>query len=300
MATIRTVLVTGATGAQGGGVADHLLRAGSYRVRCLTRSPDSQAARALRDRGAEVVQGDMDDVDSLTGAMSGCEAAFCVTNFWEHFDRERQHGMNLVVAVDRAKLTHAVFSTLPSPRQSDPALNVPHFEIKAEVEQAARQRSLAASFVHVAFYYENFLSFFPPRKQEDGSYAFGFPQGDTPLAAVAVEDVGGVVRAIFDRHEAFIGKTVGVVGDDRPAAEYARILSEAIGVPIVYNHIPRDVFADFGFPGAADLAHMFDYNRRFLLDRSRDLQQSRQLHPQIQDFHTWARSHRDALKAALQ
>lgn len=89
------------------------------------------------------------------------------------------------------------------------------YDLKAQLEEHARERRLPATFIHVAFYYENFLGFFPPRAQPDGSYAFGFPQGDTPLAAVAVEDVGGVVRPLFENPSAYAKKVVGIVGDDR-------------------------------------------------------------------------------------
>ena len=68
--------------------------------------------------------------------------------------------------------------------------------------------------MHVAFYYENFLGYFPPRLQRDGTYVFGFPQGSAPLAAVAVADIGGVVAAIFAESFWYRDKVVGVVGDE--------------------------------------------------------------------------------------
>jgi predicted dehydrogenase len=92
----KTVLVTGATGLQGGSVARHLLRSGKYNVRCLSRNTASDKARALRHAGGELVAGDLGDHASLKAAMAGCDVVFGVTNFWEHFERERQHGANLV------------------------------------------------------------------------------------------------------------------------------------------------------------------------------------------------------------
>jgi hypothetical protein len=147
--------------------------------------------------------------------------------------------------------------------------------------------------VNVAFYYENFLSFFPPQRQDDGSYAFGFPQGDTPLAAVSVDDLGGVVVPMFENVEAYAGKTVGVVGDDRLAAEYSDIMSSVLGQRVVYNHIPREVFAAFDFPGADDLANMFDFNSRFVPNRQADLEQSRAMFPGIKSFRVWLEENRE-------
>lgn len=288
MAERRTILVTGATGAQGGSVAHHLLKAGTFAVRALTRHPDSGKAQALRAAGAEVAAGDFEDIESLRAAVAGCEGVFGVTNFWEHFDKEYAQGKNLIDAVKAAGVAHFIYSTLPSAKKiSGGELEAPHLDIKAELEEYTRRQGIPATFVSVAFYYENFLSFFPPQKQADGTFAFGFPQGDTPLAAYSVEDTGGVVAPLFARREEFLGRTVGVVGDDRPPAEYAAILTRVLGRTVAYNYIPREVFAGFGFPGADDLANMFDFNRRFIPNRQADREESRRLYPAMQTFETW-------------
>lgn len=292
----KTILVTGATGAQGGSVAHHLLNTGQFAVRCLTRNPSSEKAQALKQAGAQIVAGDLGDVETLKAALAGCQAVFGVTNFWEHFGGEQEQGKNLIEAVAAAnEVDHFVFSTLPSAHDiSGGELSVPHFDIKARLETATRERGLPATFVHVAFYYENFLTFFPPQPQTDGTFAFGFPQGDTPLAAVSVEDLGGVVAPIFAQPDEFRGKTVGIVGDDLPPAMYAQIMTRLLGTTIVYNDIPRTIFAGFGFPGAAELADMFDFNRRFIPNRADDLAQSRRLYPAMQTFEAWLTANRDS------
>jgi len=295
------ILVTGATGAQGGGVARHLLARGVYAVRCLTRNTGSEKAAALAALGAEVVQGDLDDSESLRRALDGCYGVFGVTNFWEHFTAEERHGRNLIDAVAATPgIEHFVFSSLPHAKKiSGGTLDVPHFDIKAELEAYAREQPVKTTFVHVAFYYENFLSFFPPQKQEDGSYAFGFPQGDTPLAGVAIEDAGGVIAAIFEQPEAFLGKTVGIVGDDLSPSEYAATLTRILGKKIVYNYIPQEVFASFGFPGADDLANMFTFNRIYIPNRRADVEESRRLYPGMQDFETWLQRNQGAFQSVL-
>jgi uncharacterized protein YbjT (DUF2867 family) len=308
MPTPPTLLIVGATGAQGGSVAHHLLAQGRFTIRALTRHPDAPPARALADAGAPIVRGDLADPPSLDAALAGCHGLFGVTNFWEHFQGEREHGRNLVHAVARARanpnpqvpLSHFIFSTLPSVEKiSGGELHAPHFDLKAELEAEARTLDLPATFIHVAFYYDNFLSFFPPKKQPDGTYAFGFPQGDTPLAMTAVEDVGGVVAALFNDPAPHLHQTVGIVGDDRPPHEYARIMTRLLGRTVAYHPIPRDTFAALGFPGAEDLAHMFDFNRRFIPNRSTDLKQSRALYPAMQTFESWLTHHREALLQAM-
>ncbi len=110
MADNRIYFVTGATGAQGGSVARHLLRAGKQ-VRALTRDQQKDGAKAMASQGAELVGGDMGDKASLIKAMQGCSNLFAGTNFFEHFDAELQHGKNLVDAALEVGIVIVVFST---------------------------------------------------------------------------------------------------------------------------------------------------------------------------------------------
>ena len=295
-----TILVTGATGAQGGSVASYLLGSGQFKVRALTRNPQSDKARALRSAGAEVVIGNLDDALSLGNAVAGCHGVFGVTNFWEHFDQEYAQGKNLIDAVAEAGIEHFVFSSLPDAHKlSNGTLEVPHFQMKAKLEQYARDLGLPATFVHVAFYFENFLYFLPSRQSEEGVYTFGFPQGDTPLAGVASEDIGGVVAEIFKRPAEFMGKTIGIVGDDIPPSEYADVMTRILGRRVSYNYIPREVFAGFGFPGAGDLANMFELNRLYIPNRKADRDMSRKLSPAIRTFEQWVQANREKLRAVV-
>jgi len=294
------ILVVGGTGAQGGSVARHLLAEGRCRVRCLTRRLDSLGARALADAGAEVVLGDLADRESLDAALAGCEAAFGVTNYFEHFDAEYELGAQFLDAVVDSAVEHLVLSTLPSASAlSAGKLQVPHFEHKARLEALVRHREIFATFVHVAFYYENFLYNCQPRLQEDGCYAFGFPLGAATLSAVAAEDIGGVIAAIFRKPEAFQGKTVQIVGDQQPAADYAAAIGRATGRTVRYKHIPREDFARLPIPGAAALADMFELYRSHVGARPEDLAASRRLYPGLRDFTAWALANGDALRTAM-
>lgn len=284
----QTILVTGATGGQGGSVTRALLKENKFRVRILTRNAESQRAKVLKRAGAEVVVGDMDDVESLKRAMKDVYGVFGVTNFWEHFAKEVQHGINLMDAAKESGIQHLVMHTLPDYyRLSKGRYSVPHYDIKASFEEYSRGLGLPATFVHVGFYYENFLSFFPLQKGEDGNFYFGFPQGNTKLAATSVEDVGGVVASVFNNPAEYIGQTVGVAGDDLTGDEYALIMSNVLKKHVYYNHIPRDVYASYGFPGAEELANMFEVQRLFIPERNEWLKQSYQLNLGMQRFENW-------------
>jgi uncharacterized protein YbjT (DUF2867 family) len=283
-----TILVTGATGGQGGSVTRALLQTGRFNVRCLTRSAGSDKARALGQAGAKIVEGDLDDVESLLSAMQGCDGVFGLTNFWEHFEKEYQQGKNLIDAVHASGIGHFVYSGLRAYCElSNGQFPVPHCDIKAALENYTRSLQVPATFIHIAFYYENFFSFFPPQKREDGIYYFGFPQGDTRLAMASVEDIGPITAQVFSHPAIYLGRTVGVVGEDRSCKEYASIMSRVLGVTIRYNHIQRDIFAGYGFPGAEELANMFEVQRLHISRRSQDLMESYSMNPGMSSFESW-------------
>src|ERR1700744_3379831 len=143
----KIIAVTGATGAQGGGLVRAILDApdAGFTARAITRNPESEAARALATPGVEVVQADLDDEASLTRAFTGAHGGFCVTNFWEHFspEREKTQAGNLARAARSAGIAHAIWSTLEDVRSYVPpgdsriptlagGYKVPHMDAKGE------------------------------------------------------------------------------------------------------------------------------------------------------------------------
>ncbi len=289
MRTKPIILVTGATGAQGGSVARMLLKNKKFAVRILTRNPDSQRARVLQRAGAEIVKGDLDDIRSLEMAMLGCYGVFGVTNFWEHYAKEYQQGLNLIDAVKTSGIRHFVMHSMEDySKLSNGRYSVPQYDIKAALEQYAKREQVAATFVHMSFYFENFFSLFPLQKGQDKTFYFGFPQGDTKLAMVSVDDLGGVVARIFNNPHAFIGRTVGVVGDDRTGHEYAQILSNVLERNIEYYYISRNEYAAYNFPGAEELANMFEVQRLYIPERQAELEESYKMNPEMQTFEKWA------------
>jgi uncharacterized protein YbjT (DUF2867 family) len=208
-----------------------------------------------------------------------------VTNFWEHFTNEYEHGVNLVDAVVESGTAQFVFSTLPHVYGiSNGMLSVPHFDIKARLETYARSKKPDTTFVHPAFYYQNFLSFFTPQKGGDGSYIISFPQGDVPLAALNVEDIGGIVLPVFENSTAFAGKTIEAAGDVMTGAGYAEVLSKVTGKKIMYLHMPRKAFASQDVPGAEEMAAMFEYYRTYKPYGNDAVTQSRELYPALESF----------------
>src|SRR5688572_29172633 len=300
MTSKKIILVTGATGAQGGSVAKALLNENKFAVRILTRNAKSPKALALQEAGAEIAEGDLDDIQSLLTAMKDVYGVFGVTSFWEHYEKEYQHGKNLLDAVHQSGIEHFVYSTLPNYKQlSGGKLSVPHCDLKAELEEYTKSLKIPATFMRIAFYYENFLSFFLLQKDENDNFFFGFPQGDTKLSIVAVEDMGGVVAPVFNHPNEYIGRVVGVVGEDLGCDEYAAILSKVLKQKVYYKYIPRDVYAGFGFPGAEELANMFEVQRLYIKERHLDLIESYALNPSMQRFEKWLEKNKEKFEANI-
>jgi uncharacterized protein YbjT (DUF2867 family) len=293
----KTILVIGASGAQGGSVARALLERGSFNVRAFTRKPDSPAALELASRGAGIAAGDLDDRDSIAAALDGVHGVFGVTNFWEHFEKEGEEGRNLIRAVADAEVPHFVFSTLPAiEKATDGALHSPHFDIKAELEQYARALSVPATFIHMPMYYESFV---PLLKPDGDAFAMRIPMGTSPLAMMSVSDLGFIVARVFEQPNEYIGKTLALAAEEIPVAQYAELLSGIIDVDVRYEHVPRETFASLGFPGAADIADMFEFYRAHMPSRAESIETWRALAPELQKFETWAVRNQQKLRLAL-
>lgn len=305
----KIIAVVGATGAQGGALvrAIHADAKGGFVARALTRKPDSDKAKALADTGVDVVAADLDDPKSMERAFEGAYGAFCITNFWEHFSAEKEiaQAETMARAAKKAKLKHAIWSTLEDTRKwvplSDdrmPTLHgkykVPHFDGKGEADEMFRKHGVPTTFLLTCFYWENFIFFGTgPQRGQDGRLALVFPLGDAALPGIAVEDIGKCAYAIFRRGEEFIGRTVGIAGEHLTGAQMAKAMSKALGVEIGYTAVPPEVYRSFGFPGADDMGNMFQFNRDFADDfrAARPLDFARSLDPELQSFQTWLGRH---------
>lgn len=300
----KVIAVVGATGAQGGGLARAILddAQSEFSVRAITRNPDSDAAKALAARGAEVVKADLDDAESVKNAFAGAYGVFCVTNFWEHFspEKEKEQARVQAEAAAAAGVKHAIWSTFEDTRDYIPLSDdrmptlqgnykVAHFDAKAEANAYFTKAGVPTTFLLTSGYFENTIGFgWGPQKTPNG-LAVTFPTGSAAIPFISAEDIGRCAYGIFKRPDDYIGKTVGVAGDHLTGAQFAAALTEAIGKPVAFNDVPPDVYRGFGFPGAEDIGNMFQFKRDFEKDYRghRNLDESRKLNPQLQTFAQW-------------
>ena len=296
----KTILVTGATGAQGGSVARTLLKQGKFNVRIFTRDDTSPRAISLQHNGAEIATGDFENIDSLRRAMEGVYGVFGVTDYEEHLEKEIVHGKNLIDAVKYTGIQHFIYSASPNYHKlSKGERSVPQCDIKARLQEYTKSLGIPASFVHVAFYYENFLTLFPLQRDRHQNLHFGFPQGNARLAMASVNDLGGVVSTMFRYPVEYKGRTVGVVGEDRTCAEYAHIMSKVLDRNVYYHHIPRDIFIGTDTVHAERWADVFEVQRVNEVNHQIDLIESYGLNPDMHTFESWLTKNKERVLAQI-
>lgn len=236
------VLVTGATGQQGGAVAQRLLSRG-HKVRALTRKPQGESAKALAASGAEVVAGDLDDVGSLEKALRGAWGVFSVQNTWEAgVEGEERQGKRLAKLARKAGVSHFVYTSVGSAHRRT---GIPHFENKARIEETVRGLDFPSyTILRPVFFMENWTSpSFKPALME-GRLAIGV-RPDTPVQMIAVDDIGAYGLKAFEQHAELNRREIDIAGDEHTMPEAARILGNAIGRHLEFVQVPIEEVRKF-------------------------------------------------------
>lgn len=301
----KIIAVMGATGAQGGGLARAILndKNSEFSIRAVTRNASSDKAKELARLGADVVEANIDDIQSLKKVFAGCYGAYCVTFYWSHLSPEKElsEAKAMAEAAKAAGLKHVIWSTLEDTRKWIPLddnrmptlmekFKVPHFDAKGEANKFFEQAGVPTTYLNTSFYWDNFIYFGSgPQKGEDGNYTLVFPMGDKKLPAIAVEDIGKCAYGVFKRGPEFIGKSLYISGENLTIKQMAEAMTKALGVNIGYKDVPPDVYRSFGFPGADDLGNMFQFKRDFeeYYSGIRDIKFAKSLNPELLSFKDW-------------
>jgi uncharacterized protein YbjT (DUF2867 family) len=289
------ITVVGAASKQGRGVAEALLASGRYRVRALTRRPDSQPAEVLAQRGAEVVVAPLEPgrLAELTAAMSGSAGAFLMTPPIVKVppaERELTLGKELADAAVAAGVEHLVFSGLENVEARTGGTKwAPHFTDKAKVEDYIRSLPVRSSFVYLAFYYTNFLEYYVPQRSEDGvTFAIYLPPHIPMPFCDPLTAAGPAVREMFDHPTQYAGKSLPVIGEFISAQDMVDIFVRVTGQRARYAsaYAREDLLRHF--PGFAadehlvrELVGMVEYAVEYgYYAPERDLTWSRKIDPQ--------------------
>lgn len=252
----KIIAVMGATGSQGKGVVNALIKEGSFKVRAITRNPDKYQGKA-----DEVAEGDLTNLDLLINALKDAYGVFVVTNFWEGAD-ELAQGKTAIQAAKNAGIKHFVWSTLPNVEKiSNGKFDVPHFTGKAKVDELIKNAGFQYyTFVQPPFYFQNLTGQLGAQPQQDGSMGWTLPIDPTKkvIHMADINDLGKVVAGAFLKPEkvgngSYLSLAAGL-------NSFNDILDafKANGKKYTFNRVPGEVFSNF-FKGAGEIAQMMAY-----------------------------------------
>jgi len=275
----KTILVTGATGHQGGAVVRHLLNDG-WKVRGLTRYPSKPAAQQLVKEGIDVVEGDLSEPASLDKALENVYGVFSVQQPLESgVDEEVKQGKALADAARRMGVRHFVYSSIGC---ADENTGIPFFESKAQIEKHVKNLGMNWTIVRPVFFMENFLSHTMRDSIENGVLSLALDP-DNSMQFVAVDDIGEIVALVFNDPEKYKGKTIEIAGDELTGTGLARKFSNALGNDVRFHQLPIRQLEDI----SVSYAMMFDWmnKRGFKVD----IDSVRSMYPGLRTFDRWIR-----------
>jgi uncharacterized protein YbjT (DUF2867 family) len=278
----KRVLVTGATGHQGGALARVLLPRGHH-VRALTRKPDSAAANELRRLGAEVVAGDLGDRDSVEKAAKGVDVAFIVATPYEKgVEAETAFGKTGLDGVHAAGVPYVVYSSVSD---ADRKTGIPHFDSKAEIEQHLKGLGIDHSVIAPVFFSENLMGPWVAPGLAQGVFASG-ATADRKLQVISLPEIAEFTALAVEQPQSFRGKRINIASDEPTPIEITRELSEITGRKIAYQQIPLDALRKQN----ADAARMYEWFNQ--VGYSVDIPKLKADYPQVhwRSFQEWARA----------
>lgn len=250
----KIIVVTGATGNQGGAVVRHLMKSG-FTMKAVSRNLQGKGADNLRQMGVEVVYGDLDKPETLTPILKGAYGVYSVQNNWtSSIDVEIAQGKSLADAAKAAEVKHFVYSSVGG---ADRQTGIPHFDSKGEIERHIANIGLVYTFVRPSYFVENFLA--------SGSFAFinwsllsWALKKNRKIQFSAVDDIGAYVALVFSQPESFYGQAVELAGDEKTFAEIKAIYTQVMGKKPRYLTLPGWLFA----PMSKEMSSMFTWFKR--------------------------------------
>lgn len=278
-----TVLVTGATGKQGGALARLLLKRG-HRVLAFVRSPDSPMAKDLQQRGAELTPGDFDDPDSLERAMQGVDAVFAMATPFDAggLEGEVRYGRHLIDAAKLAHVRHFLYSSVAG---ADQNTGIPHFETKHVVEEHLRRSGLPYTIVAPVFFMENFLGPTFAQRLHEGVLAMALPP-HRGLQMVPVADIAAFCTRVLEWPEELFGRRIEIASDEVTGEQAAALISYVSGHKLRYEEVPLEAVRSH----SEDMGLMFEWFQRE--GYHVDVSLMRRDYPEVgwHTFEDWARA----------
>lgn len=293
MSTPRRLLVTGATGKQGGALISALVSNQSqpFEIYAVTRNKNSKSAQALANQpNVQVIQGDFDNPDEIFQQIDQPWGLFAMTTPMNAKTEERQ-GKAMTAAALKARVQHIVFTATDrggDSKSDETPTCVSHFKSKFNIEQdimeRTRKQGATWTFLRPVAFMENMSNDFIGR----GFVAMWRLNGlERPLQFISSRDIGKVAADAFMQAESpeYRNQSLSLVGDSVSPAEAAKVFQSETGLelPRSYDFVGRLI--RWGL--REQLGVMFDW---FETDGfGADLEANRERFPFMMDFRTWVR-----------
>jgi uncharacterized protein YbjT (DUF2867 family) len=252
VANKRKILVTGATGQQGGALARLLLQK-KHEVYALIRNtePESPKAQNLRNLGAKLIKGDLDDPESLEQATNGVNSVFLMGTWVEvGTEGETRRGKMMVDIAKEKKIEHLVYSSVVN---ADKNTGIPHFESKYKVEQHIKNSGIPYTIIGPTFFMDNLLSYSRAGLQQ-GQLALPLSPS-LILQQSALENIAEFFALVLERRNSFLGKRIDIASDEITGQQVAKVLSDELRRKISYVQVPLEQIRQ----ASEDLALMFQW-----------------------------------------
>lgn len=278
--TEQIILVTGATGNQGGAIARHLLQRGKFKVRAMVRDQNKPAAQAIQEAGAELIQGDFNDRVSLDRALQGVYGVFSIQDFRDGVETEIRQGSAIADVAKATGIQHFVYSSVGSAERNT---GIPHFESKFQVEEYIRSISLPYTIMRPVFFFYNYNGM---RSMVENGTLFQPLSPDTKLQQLSEEDYGAMVAEAFERPADFINREIEVASVEMTMLEIAAAFSHVLDKPVNYQQIPFEAFEQ---QAGEEVTIMFRWFEN--VGYTADLAQLKRDFPAPTDFESYLRDH---------
>ena len=274
----KTILVTGATGKQGG-AALRRLRERGFEVRAFTRDPNKLEARSLVGQGTEVVRGDLNDPASIARALEGVDGVYSVQDSRQGGEEEIRQGLALADAAKKTRIRQFVYSSVVAAEQKT---GIPHFESKWRIEEHIRGTGLAYTIFRPVFFMENWFMF--RGGVDQGAIALPLSP-ETRLQLIAVDDIGAFVAMAFEKPGHWQGRAFELAGDELSMAQLAQAFTRISGHEVRYQQVPWDEFEKQAGPEMTTMWRWFESNGYHV-----DISAVRQEYPNLTSFERWVQS----------
>lgn len=228
--------MTGGTGNQGGAVTASLIKNG-FKIKVLTRNPGSPRAQNLQKQLAELVKGDLNDLNTYRDHLKDVEGIFSVQTFENGIDKEIKQGKDLADLAKEYGVKHFVYSSVSG---ADLKTGIPHFDSKLKIENHIKQIGLSYTIIRPCSLYENFL--LPQVKSRIEKGKLVSPVNRNKIQQfVSAMDIGKMCADVFLNPDKYSEKTITLAAEEMDMQQVANIFSLVLRREIKYQKLPMFV-----------------------------------------------------------